>query len=168
MKTLIALITLLAVRLFAEPVTNGVPNLDLVEAGVYRGGLPNQEGWKFLTEHGVTNVVMLSGQKHGQKILGIVIHHVPIPKEDRVAIVQESKLIEAVSMIHPGTFICCEDGRSQTGLIIAAYRVLKEQWPWKQAQQEMISHGFSKGNHGMWEAWNRLIVDHGIRKPGAP
>ena len=65
---------------------HGIPNLDTVcYTSVYRGGQPNHEGWVYLKNAGVTNVIKLNeksewGDKEAES-LGMTVHYYPISLE---------------------------------------------------------------------------------------
>ena len=43
----------------SQPLTHGIPNLALVEPGVWRGGEPSAEGWRYLQSLGVGKTLRL-------------------------------------------------------------------------------------------------------------
>ncbi len=62
-----------------RPVVNGVPNFAEVQAGLYRGGQPNEQGWQFLRSLGVTNVVKLNREVADTPADRMIVHFIPLP-----------------------------------------------------------------------------------------
>ena len=69
-----------------RPSVNGVPNFAEVEAGIYRGGQPNEQGWQFLRSLGVTNVVKLNREVADTPADGMNVYCIPLPVGGRKSI----------------------------------------------------------------------------------
>ena len=167
--TLISLVTWFC-GCASAPVMNGVPNLQRVDNDILRGGQPTPEGWLWLKNMGVTNVVKLDTEAEGSDAaaerLGVTVHHFPIPfSEQFFGPVNKDNLWGAVDCIQPHTYIHCEHGRDRTGLVVACWR-LKHGVPKPDAEREMIGLGFHKELFGLWHFWERLATDEpGVAQP---
>ena len=143
-------------------VSHGVPNLVMVDNGIYRGGQPTDEGWVYLKSLGVTNVVKLNEISEGSDQyavrLGMTVNYHPINLADQLILKPNKKdFLEAVNEIKPGTFVHCEHGQDRTGLAVGAFRVTKEHVNKKTAYAEMLAHGFHKALHGLNDFWEDNI-----------
>lgn len=152
----------------------GVPNLATVDGdSVWRGGQPTEDGWHFLENLGVTNVVKLNTEVEGSdeyaEWAGWTIHRFPITLEQQWVGTGLKEIIpKAVAAIKPGTFVHCgsdsrtrskldawtktQGGQDRTGLVIAVYRT-RTGYTKANAEKEMMAHGFHKILHGLWEYW---------------
>ena len=63
--------------------SHGIPNFAQVEPGVWRGGQPTPEGWKYLKSLGVTRDIKLNTEQEasdkGATTNGIQVLYFPIP-----------------------------------------------------------------------------------------
>ncbi len=156
------LLVLLLAGCAAPPLTHGIPNLAVVEPGVYRGGQPTAAGWDWLRLQGVTMDVKLNTwaeapePKTFNAPAPIWIDFEPITLEEQMFGVNEYTIESAVQTIvdwrSRGVFVHCEHGQDRTGLVIAAYR-LSEGWSKAAAEKEMLAHGFHKELPGLWRFW---------------
>lgn len=152
----------------------GVPNLATVDGdSVWRGGQPTEDGWHFLENLGVTNIIKLNTEAEGSdeyaEWAGWTINRFPITLEQQWFGTGLKEIIpKAVAAIRPGTYVHCgsdartrseldkwlgtQGGNDRTGLVIAAYRT-KTGFTKAAAEKEMIQHGFHKVLHGLWDYW---------------
>jgi hypothetical protein len=138
---------------------HGIPNLAEVEPGVWRGGQPTEAGWLWLQEQGVKSVVKLDtlgeGNDSPARELGMTVSCYPINFCEQVCTrPRPCQLEQAVQHIHSGTYIHCKHGQDRTGLAVACYR-LKEGWSKKDAEKEMMQHGFHKMLQGLYGCWQQ-------------
>jgi len=135
---------------------HGIPNLAQVNPGIYRGGQPTSEGWQYLHDLGVTNVVKLNTEDEGSddaaEGFGMSVHRIPISLWEQMTGVNPEKISAAVSYVLPQTFIHCSHGQDRTGLVVACYR-LKTSWTRAVAEREMLDLGFHKELIGLWAFW---------------
>ena len=138
----------------------GIPNLFSVEQSqnIWRGGQPSPEGWIWLKEHGVTDVVKLNTEGEGSDALatrmGMKVHPFPIPWwRQTILRPDQSTLVNAVACLTQNVFVHCLHGNDRTGLVIGCFR-LSEGWTKGDAYAEMIAHGFHdellQGLEGRW------------------
>lgn len=133
-------------------ITNGILNFAKVTDGVYRGGQPTDEGWAYLRELGVTNVVKLNLEM-GDGDTGMVVEKCGIDfMHQLVGPVDRGTVQDALSAIGTNTFVHCEHGQDRTGLVVACYRY-GTGWTKEGAELEMILNGFHKVLRGLWDFW---------------
>jgi protein tyrosine/serine phosphatase len=152
------LLTLAGCATTPTNVTNGIPNFHQVSTGIYRGGQPTLEGWKYLKSLGVTNVIKLNeiSEASDQPAidLGMTVKYHPINIADQVLLKPNKKdFLEAVSQITHGTYVHCEHGQDRTGLAVGTYRVLYQHIDKPSAYKEMLDFGFHKSLHGLDDFW---------------
>jgi hypothetical protein len=143
-------------------VSHGIPNLAQVEPGVWRGGQPTDEGWKYLSEQGVILDIKLNPADEGSDATaekyGITVLDDPITTaEQTVGKPTRDQIVFAVMPIGPGTFIHCTHGQDRTGIVIGAYRVMVEGWTKDAAWKEMVAHGFHPALLGLSRSWNEDV-----------
>jgi hypothetical protein len=143
-------------------VSHGIPNLSQVEPGVWRGGQPTAEGWKWLASQGVILDIKLNPDSEGSDAdagqYGITVMYDPITTaEQTVGKPERDKIIFAVMPIGPGTFIHCTHGQDRTGIVIGAYRVMVEDWSKDAAYKEMITNGFHPALYGLCRSWQEDV-----------
>jgi tyrosine-protein phosphatase SIW14 len=147
---------------WAKPIyskINGVLNVHRVSENIYRSGQPNQVGFRSLKEHFRIGTVISLRNFHSDRPLGrglsLTLLRYPItptgPETDRVikalAAIRssQSKSPAEIVLVH------CLHGSDRTGLIIALYRILYENWCREEAIQEMQSEPF-----GFNANWTRI------------
>jgi protein tyrosine/serine phosphatase len=137
---------------------NCIPNLFAVEQDILRGGQPNADGWTYLKEQGITDVVKLNPEAEGSdavaELLGMIVHRLPIPWCRQVVWrPRQSTLLRTVKLIKPHTFVHCTRGEDRTGLVVGCFR-LSQGWLKEEAYLEMIAHGFHPSLQGLQGRWN--------------
>ncbi len=129
----------------------GVPNAGEVTPNLYRGGHPNEQGFKALASMGVNIVVDLRGSdkeelervnKLGMQYVAIP-WHCPFPRDEAFA-----RFLELIRQ-NPGkkVFVHCRLGDDRAGMTIAAYRMAEQGWTAQEAMKEMKGYGFSQSHH---------------------
>lgn len=136
--------------------THGVPNLVQVGPGVWRGGQPTEEGWRYLKQNlGVTNVVKLNaGEDDCAKAIGMKVTQIPIPFWQMMLGPTRVQINQAVGSITSRTYVHCTHGQDRTGLVIGEYRVKVDGWSQSRAYQEMLDKDFHRSLIGLWWFWN--------------
>lgn len=155
--------------------SNGIPNLRLVEPGVWRGGQPDAPGFVWLKSEGITNIIKLNTWEEGRsdiiaQSIGMVVRYHPIDTLQELETQPDAQdLALALLEIKPGTFVHCgSDARTQvwltthndmnaggndrTGLLVGLYR-LQEGTNAAWAYNEMLTNGFHPALHGLHEYW---------------
>lgn len=130
----------------------GVENLHRVEAGLYRSGQATAEGFKNLHAYGV-RVVLSLRSSHDDRALagdtGLELLRMPmapwfIKDEDIAAAL---KILRGRDANKP-LLVHCWHGADRTGVVIAAYRIVCQNWTTKEAIREMREGGF--GHHTLF------------------
>ena len=152
--------------------TNGVPNLQVVEPGLYRGGAPRPEGWQYLQTLGVKTVIKLNfdheGSDQAATALGLTVIYLPFPPDELLtlfggptpAIMREIQAKLADPSLRP-LYFHCTHGQDRTGLTAGIYRVQHDHWPKSKAWREMRQLGYHELLFGLTDFWH----DH---VPAAP
>ena len=161
---LICAVTLAGSCLFAGCVTcpsvNGVPNFAEVDPGIYRGGQPNAQGWRFLRSLGVTNVVKLNREVADTPAAGMNLCSISLPPAAIWEVFQKpcsNDVWRAVqAMKHGGTYVHCQRGRDRTGLVVGCYRMWIEGWSELDAAREMDAMGYRWSIPGLTAFWKSV------------
>ncbi len=138
----------------------GLSNVGKVAPGIYRGAQPKPEGYKTLKEVGIKTVINLRTSKsekteveaEGMQSIEVPMSVLRDVKDDTV-----DKIIDM--MIKPENqpvYVHCRQGQDRTGVVIAAYRMRIEKWPFKEAEAEMQSFGFND----LWYELKEFIRDY--------
>lgn len=53
-------------------------------------------------------------------------------------------------LMNGDVLVHCLHGEDRTGMVIAAWRIIEEQWPVEKAKQEMFDHGFHNVPYFFW------------------
>jgi tyrosine-protein phosphatase SIW14 len=129
---------------------SGVSNAGKISEVLLRGAQPSAQGLAELKKLGVTTIVDLRGNRGpvareralaeslGMRFVDIPVSGWSPPANAQVA--EFLKLFEA-----SGTqkiFVHCYFGSDRTGVMVAAYRMAKQNWTADQAIEEMYSFGF--------------------------
>lgn len=141
---------------------NGIPNLEVVEPGIYRGGQPCDAGWNWLKSAGITRVVKLNLESEATDVaahaLGMRQFYFPIDLDDQLIFKPKIEtVVSATKEIVPSTFIHCSHGQDRTGLVVGCFRVWHQQWPKNSAWDEMIRNGFHPELLGLSMFWEWAV-----------
>ena len=126
---------------------NNLPNFAKVSDTLYRGGQPTPEGFGQLKKMGVNTVISLRLFKTDEKImraLGLKYLHVSFkhihPEDEDVA----AFLKVASDPADQPVFVHCRNGVDRTGMMVAVYRRVVQDWPKQKAIAEMKKMGFNE------------------------
>ncbi|MDD4889582.1 MAG: tyrosine-protein phosphatase [Phycisphaerae bacterium] len=129
----------------------------VVPGVLYRSAQPtNETSWRILRRYGITTIVMLRVPDESKLWMieereDTREHHIQLvvvpmltskPQADHVA-----EALKAIRSAPRGCLVHCEHGRSRTGLVVAAYRVVVQGWSAKTAIQEMANYGCEADDH---------------------
>ncbi|CAN5768372.1 dual specificity protein phosphatase family protein [soil metagenome] len=134
--------------------TSEVPirNFHQVTEWLYRGGQPGSDGVKSLAELGVRTVISLRWGKKtietektyveaaGMRFLSVRLNYWNLPNQQ---IIDDFLRLVDHEASRP-IFVHCLHGADRTGLLIAIYRMAKENWPVEKAYAEMKKYGFHR------------------------
>lgn len=140
-----------------------VPNFDMVNKQVYRGGQPAPLGLQELGALGIRRVVDLreegdAEKKEGATLSKLGIKYFNIPFKPFSAPTQEevgSVLAMLLNDSEGPVFVHCRRGKDRTGTVIACYRMQHDGWSNERALAEARSHGMSSLERGM-----RSFIEH--------
>ncbi|HXE31377.1 MAG TPA: dual specificity protein phosphatase family protein [Terriglobales bacterium] len=140
------------------PAAPGVPNFHEVNALVYRGGQPNQQGFASLAKLGITTVVDLThsgadAARERREVEAAGMRYVSVPMNPTGIVEPDAAKVERVlAILNSATgpvFIHCKKGADRTGTVAACYRIEHDHWKANQAQKEANQYGMSWLNIGM-------------------
>lgn len=128
----------------------GIKNFDQVDAHVYRGGQPTDEGFQYLAKVGVKTIIDLreaddrsKGEERVVTKAGMKYVNVPMtgltPTEDEIT--------KILAMLEDNTtgpvFVHCRRGADRTGVVIAAYHIEHDKWDNARALNDAKAHSMS-------------------------
>ena len=145
------LLSLLAIVPVFAGSAPGIENFDQVDAHVYRGGQPTDEGFRYLAKLGVKTIIDLreadSRAQAEQRVVtaaGMKYANVPMtgltPPTD--AEITRILTILAGSSNEP-VFVHCKRGADRTGAVIAAYHINFNGWDNARALKDAKAHKMS-------------------------
>lgn len=180
LSIIISLITYLligAICISAQPtsVSQNLPNFHLVNAGLYRGGQPKDDGFAELKRLGIATVIDLRDNDENalrEKALvekaGMRFINFPLGNWNRPNLKDIEKILAAInSAANQPVFVHCKRGSDRTGTVIAVYRIAHDGWNAKRASDEAKSFGIGWWEFGMKDFINDYFRDHpgSLHKP---
>ncbi len=147
----------------------GIHNAGRIDAVLYRGAQPKEQGLEELKSLGITTIVDLRGKEGGKvawereqaKALGIRFVHIPVsgwspPSDDQVAQFLELFRDDPKQKV----FVHCRFGDDRTGVFVATYRMVVDKWSSEQAMGEMYFFGFNGFWHPSMKKFIREFPEH--------
>jgi protein tyrosine/serine phosphatase len=129
----------------------GCPNLHKVSDTLYRGAQPTQEGFENLKKLGIKTVINLRDHHSDEDLLqNVELRYISIPIDTwdiKTQTVVEF-LRTACDPNAAPVFVHCQHGADRTGTMVAAYRMVVQDWDASRAIMEMTHGGF--GYHPLW------------------
>jgi len=155
MKLLLVMLLVLSSSVYAEPrlrpadwstpvIGTKLSNLYKVGNGIYRSEQPEEENVKDLQQLGIKEVLNLrEWHKDDDELKGsnIILDRVKM----KAGSVTQSQIIDTLRLIknRKGPILVhCWHGSDRTGVTIAAYRIIFDNWSKSQALDEMINGGY--------------------------
>ena len=127
----------------------GIDNFAVVDEGprgIYRGAQPSAAGIETLRARGVKTVIDLRDDarpdaRQNAESAGLTYVHIPTNASvtDPVKI---RTFLDTMATCPRPVFIHCKQGRDRTGLEVAVYRVVVENWSREDALRELYAHGY--------------------------
>ncbi len=127
----------------------GVPNFSKVCDGLYRGGQPTEAGYQALKDMKIRTIVTLrllgrssdKLKRGGFRTYHISFKHIHPETEDVLKF-----LSIATNPDNRPVFVHCREGVDRTGMMVAVYRMVVQDWPKAKAVKEMKRMGFNEWN----------------------
>jgi uncharacterized protein (TIGR01244 family) len=125
----------------------GVENFAQVSPDLYRGAQPTPEGIKMLAARNIKTVVNLRDRdevdpNEAELVRQTGMQYFTLHLDARKATHQDAHAFLAILEKAPKPiFVHCHAGRDRTGLVVAAYRILLQQWTTEAAEKELYSYG---------------------------
>jgi protein tyrosine phosphatase (PTP) superfamily phosphohydrolase (DUF442 family) len=145
----------LALLVFCLPVfagsAPGIKNFDKVDAHVYRGAQPADEGFQYLAKIGVKTIIDLretdSRSKAEERVVtGAGMQYINVPMTGHTP-PTEAEITKILAVLQEGTtgpvFVHCQRGADRTGAVIAAYHINHDKWDNARALQDAKAHSMS-------------------------
>jgi tyrosine-protein phosphatase SIW14 len=140
----------LALPVFAESAP-GIENFHQVDAHVYRGAQPTEEGIQYLAKVGVKTVIDLRAadgrsRKEEQLVIAAGMKYINVPMSGLTPPTQAEigRILEVLENDSAGgVFVHCKRGADRTGAVIASYRIDHDGWDNPRALSEAMADGMS-------------------------
>ena len=136
----------------------GIPHFDTVDTkhNILRGGQPSETGFAYLKAQHITTILKLNTDNEGSdaqaEMLGMTVVKIPINSRHQIfGPVPTRDIASFWATNQSNVFVHCEHGQDRTG--VACYLYERQQGVSKNAAtSDMLSHGFHKTLHGLWES----------------
>lgn len=138
-----------------------LPNFGCVNAKVFRGAQPTEEGIKELARRGVKTIIDLRdaderarleegwARNAGIKFINVPLNNWFAPKDSEI-----KRILELIdSSQNQPIFVHCKRGADRTGTVIAVYRIAHDGWTASQAKNEAKNFRF-----GWWQLWMKDYI----------
>ena len=130
----------------------GVKNFHKLDAHVYRGAQPSEEGFRNLAKLGIKTVVDLryesdQAAKEKQEVehLGMRFIHLPMHNNGKPA---DQDVSRALAILNDKSdwpvFVHCDGGKDRTGVVMACYRMTRYHWTNQRALGEADRDGLTQ------------------------
>ena len=137
---------------------------EVIPGQLYRGAQPQKGGLKRLASMGIRTIVNLRGEDQNTlaeqqeaKELGLNYYALPMGGLSRPSDKQVEQVLAIINNPENGAvFVHCKHGADRTGVIIACYRMTRENHSAEQAKEEAEKYGMSWVQLGM----KRYIADY--------
>jgi len=128
-----------------------LPNFHQVNENLYRGAQPQRGGLKKLSELGIKTVINLRGESEDTRkeqadaeAAGMRYFNIPMSGLGRPTDQQVERALTVIDARENWpVFVHCQRGADRTGVIIAVYRILHNQWTAEQAIDEAKRFGLA-------------------------
>lgn len=153
-----------------------LPNFHRINAILYRGGQPKDNGFERLAAIGIKTVINLrdddkreDAEEKEVRALGMRYFNVPLNNLfGRPSDEQMNRLLSIINAPeNQPIFIHCKRGSDRTGTVIAVYRIEHDGWSCEQAKAEAKRYGMGFWVVGMKDYINDYYRRHATNKAGA-
>ena len=141
-----------------------IKNFGQMDERFYRGGQPDEEDYKALSELGIKTIIDLrddskpyakpAAEALGMRYVNIALDDKKYPEAQKV-----EEFLKVVNDPETGKFyVHCAGGRHRTGVMGAVYRFTHDGWDYERAYAEMKEYDFySRWGHGPMK---RFVQDY--------
>ncbi len=159
---------LFSVLLFSQNLVKiddlGLENMYMIDSGIYRSEQPNEEQFILLENYGISEILNLrQGYSDNDEAKGtkLKLHHINmragnIKDEDIIEILRTIKNRKGNILIH------CLHGSDRTGVAIAMYRIVFQNWTKEAAIEELKLEKL--GFHGIFKNIPKYIENVDIEE----
>lgn len=144
-----------------------LPNFGCVNAELYRGAQPTEEGIKELARRGVKTIINLRdadkkayveeerAHRAGIKFINIPLGNWLAPGDSKIE--QIMQILDAPE--NQPVFVHCKRGADRTGTVVAVYRITHDDWTADKAMDEAKKYRF-----GWWQFWMKDYIGDYYKK----
>jgi tyrosine-protein phosphatase SIW14 len=170
-------VSLPATLAFAAEDPKNLPNLQIVNDNVLRGGQPTDEGIKSLAHRGVKTIIDLRlPDEHSilhekELVESTGMRFVSVPMKGMSAPTEE-QLTSVLRILNDRNqwpvFVHCRRGADRTGTILACYRISHDNWNNRKALEEAKAYGisiFERAMRGFIERYKPSFTLSGVPEP---
>ena len=149
---------------WAQPLlSEELENCYQVDKKLFRCGQPDQKAFDLLKAGGINEVLNLRQYHSDERYQtdGVTLHRL----KWATGKVTEQDIIDALSIINQAKgslMVHCWHGADRTGTVIAAYRIVFQDWSKQQAIDEMINGGY--GYHAIYDNLIELLHEMDTEK----
>lgn len=152
--SLAILIAACAVRAQDEIKYKELPNFHRINAALYRGAQPKDNGFEQLASMGIKTVINLRDNDRREEaeekaVRAAGLRYFNVPLNDLLGRPSDEQMEHILSIINAPenqpVFVHCRRGADRTGTVIAVYRISQEGWTSEQAKSEAKRYGM-----GFW------------------
>lgn len=147
-----------------SPSQSSILNFRKVQGGLYRSGAPRASEFSQLQTLGIKTVISLqdyNGSRYVRDLearrvrdLGMKFVSIPMSPSAKPTLAQIKRALAAIDAAQSGPILIhCTHGVDRTGIVIAAYRIQKNQWSTARAKIEMRRRGHLPGLY--W--WDSIL-----------
>jgi protein tyrosine phosphatase (PTP) superfamily phosphohydrolase (DUF442 family) len=130
----------------------GPVNFAQVAPGIFRSGQPDPQELSTARQHGIKTLLVLrahlpEAEREAAARLGLAVVHVPMEAKDIPPMDEVDRALDVV--LDPSRrpiLVHCAHGQERTGVVIAAYRVVSENWTPAAAEKEAQQFHFGFKN----------------------
>ena len=129
----------------------GIKNFDRVDAKVYRGGQPDEQGFQYLAKLGVKTIVDLRepgdrSKAEQREVAGLGMTYVNVPMTGLTA-PTDAQITKILAILEDGStgpaFVHCWRGADRTGAVLGAYHIDHDHWTNDRALRDAKAHKMS-------------------------
>lgn len=153
-----------------------LPNFHRINAGLYRGGQPKENGFERLASIGIRTVINLRDDDRREdaeekEVQALGMRYFNVPLNDLFGRPSDENMERILAIVNAPenqpVFVHCRRGADRTGTVIAIYRIGNEGWTSEQAKSEAKRYGMGFWVIGMKDYINDYYRRHVTNKARA-